>query len=173
MTYLPPHDHRAPLNAGLVFCGTACDASLRIHTRRNIRRRLNYLLWCSDLEATRFTLAMAALMWALLLFWPGETFSRPTYSLMGQMAPEWAWASLFGLQGTVMLYSLLTGWRNALVMVVDAVLGCALWSASCIAMLLSIYPPPAAISAEIAAAFASWWVLVRFKCPKGEARGGD
>jgi hypothetical protein len=37
-------------------------------------------------------------------------------------------------------------------------------------MLMSVYPPPAAISAEIAAAFASWWVLVRFSV---DVKGGE
>ena len=45
-------------------------------------------LFDSDLVATRLTLALAELLWALMLFWPGDTFTRPTYTEMGQVAPE-------------------------------------------------------------------------------------
>ncbi len=125
-------------------------------------RRLSVILWGSDLIATRFFLASASLMWSFLLFWPGDTFARPTYSLMSKFAGEITWAILFGVQGLAGIYSIIHKSRNHLLLISDAALGCALWTGSCVAMLLSVYPPPAAISAEIIAAIMSWWVLVRY-----------
>ena len=127
-----------------------------------LNRRFSDILWGSDLLASRFFLAMASLTWAFLLFWPGDTFQRPTYTLMGKFATEWVWACLFLVQGGLALYSLLYKSRNKFLLLGDGILGCILWTGSCVAMLLSVYPPPAAISAEIIAAFMSWWILVRY-----------
>ena len=138
--------------------------------QRNIKSRLTHIMWYSDLEATRFSLAMGSILWAVLLFWPGELFTpaRTTYQLMAAIAPEHIWAALFLFQGSVMIYSLLWGYRSQLSFVADAVLGCLLWSSSTIACFLShyqspaSYQPPAAMSYEVMGALASWWCLVRY-----------
>jgi hypothetical protein len=140
---------------------------------RNIKRRYLHILFQSDLEATRLLLSWGALFWALMLFWPGDTFGRPTYTIMGHYASEHVWATAFLLQGAVMMYSLLFGYKSRITLVVDAVLGCVLWTVSCLCMLASVYPPPAAISAEICAAVASWWVLVRYHLPSEKARAAS
>jgi hypothetical protein len=137
---------------------------------RKVTRRYLHILFQSDLEATRLMLAWGAVFWAVMLFWPGDTFSRPTYTIMGSYASEHVWAAAFLLQGVVMMYSLICGYKSRITLVVDAVLGCILWTVSCLCMLASVYPPPAAISAEICAAVASWWVLVRYHLPPEKPR---
>jgi hypothetical protein len=127
-----------------------------------LKTRISDIFWGSDLIASRFFISLASLCWSFLLFWPGETFGRPTYTLMGKLAPEWAWALMFGIQGALGMYSILYKSRNKFLLIGDGILGCILWTGSCVAMLLSVYPPPAAISAEIIAAFMSWWILVRY-----------
>lgn len=144
--------------------------------RRSIPSRIHYIMWYSDLEATRFSLALGSLLWALLLFWPGELFSptRKTYELMAHLAPESAWGVLFLFQGAVMLYSLLWGYRSKASFVCDALLGCLLWTVSTAACFIShytsfsTYQPPAAMSYEVMGALASWWCLVRYSFPKKE-----
>ena len=154
--------------------------------RRNIRARMKHLLWSSDMEATRFTLGIAAIMWGIFLGWPGELFPTPdeiavgrgrmTYAIMAQIMNENAWAALWFVQGTAMLWSLLTGYRNCAMMVIDAILGVLLWTvcvgsaflvywphADFIAAVMS-YKPPAAMAGEVGMIAASWWVLVRYKC---------
>ena len=54
-------------------------------------------LFDSDLIATRLALFLAEALWAIMLFWPGDTFDRPTYSEMGKLAPELVWATAFGI----------------------------------------------------------------------------
>ena len=142
--------------------------------QRNVMSRLRYIMWHSDLEATRFSLALGSLLWAALLFWPGDLFSptRKTYELMAYIAPEQVWGSLFLLQGTVMVYSLLWGYRSRLSFIVDALLGCVLWTVSTAACFIShyqsfeTYQPPAAMAYEVMAALASWWCLVRYTFPQ-------
>lgn len=142
--------------------------------KRNVRLRLLHIMWYSDLEATRLSLAFGSFLWAALLLWPGDLFTptRATYTLMAQMASEEVWAAAFLVQGSTMLYSLLWGYKSRLTYIVDAMLGCALWTASTFACFLShyqsmsTYQPPAAMSYEVIAALASWWVLVRYSLPK-------
>lgn len=192
--------------------------------RRNFAARWKHLLWYSDLEATRFTLAMGAIMWGLLLSWDhiaelgvlviikaayflnantewilnaslhlnvsmatetglfpteleiSQGRGRLTYAIMAKLAKEEVWAALWLLQGSVMLYSLFTGFRNCKLMIIDAMLGCALWTI-CVASSYVVYwprgdfiaavltyKPPAAMAGEIWMIAASWWCLIRYTC---------
>lgn len=139
--------------------------------KRNIKSRIHHIMWKSDMEATRLSLAMGSLLWAALLFWPGELFapSRTTYTVMAEIMSENCWAAAFLLQGLVMTYSLLWGYKSRISFVADALLGCVLWTGSTAACFLAhyhgsigSYQPPAAMSYELVAAFASWWHLVRY-----------
>lgn len=141
-----------------------------MQVRRDIKRRIAHILWRSDLEATRFNLAIGSILWAVFLFWPGDLFTptRTTYLIMGEIAPEQCWAMAFLLQGLVMMYSLLWGYKSSIYFVADALLGCVLWTASTAACFMShyqslaTYQPPAAMAYELVGAIASWWVLVRY-----------
>lgn len=124
-------------------------------------KQLYRLFWTIDLSALRFTTAIGSMLWSLMLFWPGNTFIRPTYDIMGSMMTEFQWAASFFLHSCLLFSSLVSGERNKYLEFFETSLGCFLWTGSCIAMLNSVYPPPAAISAEIAVAFSSWWALCR------------
>lgn len=146
--------------------------------RRDIVRRILHIMWQSDLEATRFGLALGSILWAVFLFWPGELFTpeRVTYKIMAEIAPEGCWAAAFLLQGLVMMYSLLWGYRSKLAFVVDALLGCVLWTASTAACFLAhyhsiaTYQPPAAMAYELVGSIGSWWCLVRYSVVKKGAK---
>lgn len=133
-----------------------------------IGKRIHNIFWNTDLTIARYFIGLASILWSILLFWPGDTFARPTYTLMGRFASEHIWALLFGIQGVAAVYSVLWNSRNRALWIVDGVLGCILWTGSCIAMLLSVYPPPAAISAEIIVAYMSWCILVRYPHNRGK-----
>lgn len=144
--------------------------------RRNIKSRLHHLIWRSDLEMTRFGLALGSILCALLLAWPGDLFqARPDdYRLMAGIASEWTWAALFFLQGSVMLYSLLVGYRSNLSFLSDALLGCLLWSSLTVASFvahyesLTTYQPPAELAFVAVGAAMSWWCFVRYSVSTGE-----
>lgn len=148
---------------------------------RNPKERLHHIMWRSDLEATRFSLALGSILWAGLLFWPGQLFSpeRQTYSVMSAIAPELVWATLFLVQGVAMFYSLVWGYKSSALFLSDAVLGCALWTTSTLACFvahyqsLSTYQPPAAMSYEVMGALASWWCLVRYSFPQKDVNGAE
>jgi hypothetical protein len=115
----------------------------------------------SDLIATRMTLAMAELLWAVMLFWPGDTFARPTYEIMGELSPEIAWACAFLFSGIVQAKLALSANRDTVFAHAFGVWNAGLWLVTVTAMLLAVYPPPAAIGGEIALALAAIWVAVR------------
>lgn len=118
-------------------------------------------LFDSDLIATRLALALAELLWALMLAWPGDTFARPTYSLMRWIAPEAAWAIAF-LLTSILQYVIVadgacrTRWARWF-----ATWNALLWVTTIAAMLLSIYPPPAAIGGEVALMVSAVWIWAR------------
>ena len=122
---------------------------------------LSRALFDSDLIATRLTLAIAELLWAVLLLWPGETFSRPTYSVMSHVMHEEAWALVF-LASSITQFSIVIQadyhcWLARYFAAWNAVM----WVFCVTSMLLSVYPPPAAISGEIALALAATWIWLR------------
>lgn len=118
-------------------------------------------LFDSDLIATRLTLALAELTWAVMLLWPGDTFSRPTYTVMGHIAPETAWALVF-LSTSLIQYSIValdscrSQWAHRF-----ASWNALLWVTTIVCMLMSVYPPPAAVGGEIALMTSAIWIWVR------------
>jgi hypothetical protein len=135
-----------------------------------MRANIHHLIYSSDLYATRAMLGFAELVWALALFWPGETFDRPTYKIMAQVASESTWAAAFLVTGLLQWGILLSGRYHDRLVLVFACWNSALWTFSTIAMYLSVYPPPAAISGELAMAVGACWVLVRTGLPAGDRR---
>ena len=70
----------------------------------NYSSRFCNLFFNSDLHATRFTLAIAEIFWAVALFWPGDTFIRPTYSEMSRLASEELWGFVFVCSSLIQFY---------------------------------------------------------------------
>jgi hypothetical protein len=118
-------------------------------------------LFDSDLIATRLCLFLGELCWAVMLFWPGDTFGRPTYSLMSEVAGEPWWATAFAISAflqirIVALDLCRTRWAEWF-----AVWNACLWVCGIGLMLASVYPPPAAIGGEIALMVSAVWIAVR------------
>ena len=118
-------------------------------------------LFDSDLIATRLALFLAEALWATMLFWPGDTFERPTYSAMGQYAPEVVWACAFGVSAVLQLSIVLYQQCAAMWARVFAVWNAALWLSAVALMIAGVYPPPAAIGGEIALTVSAVWIAVR------------
>jgi len=127
----------------------------------------------SDLVATRVCLFLAEFFWAAMLFWPGDTFSRPTYSLMNMVAGELWWATAFALSAFLQIRIValdLCGTRWAQWF---AVWNACLWVSTIVLMLASVYPPPAAVGGEVALMASALWIAVRpYIIAKGERHAG-
>lgn len=115
----------------------------------------------SDLVATRVTLAMAELVWAIMLFWPGDTFARPTYTIMAHVAIEEIWALAFLLSAVTQISIVLMEDYHSTFARYFAAWNASLWVYVVLSMMLSVYPPPAAISGELALAVSAVWIWIR------------
>jgi len=133
-------------------------------------KKTSCLIFDTDLLGTRFTLGLAEIIWALTLFWPGNTFDRPTYDVMSRLASEQVFAIIFLLSGVTQLTIAVSGivdhWFSRIFSGWNAVL----WVYIVVSMYFSVSPPPAAISGEAALAFAAVWIWVR---PFILAKGAD
>lgn len=118
-------------------------------------------LFDSDLVATRITLAIAELMWALMLLWPGDTFSRPTYAIMGHIAPEPCWAVAFLVTATIQFWVVASEQYNTHAAWLFSCWNTSLWAVTVICMIAAVYPPPAAIGGEVALAVSAMWIWMR------------
>jgi hypothetical protein len=118
-------------------------------------------LFDSDLVASRLIIALAEWFWFALLVWPGDTMARPTYHVMSHVMTENAWAFVFLMSAVMQTTIVLTQSYHTLFARMFSGFNAALWLFVVISMLLSVTPPPAAISGEIALAFASIWIWLR------------
>lgn len=134
------------------------DKLEKAHQRRH---RLAQVMFDSDMIATRVTLALAELLWGINLLWPGDTFSRPTYSVMSHFAVEEVWGLIFVLTSWVQWNIVMIGDCRSIYARLFAGWNASLWVFVNTAMYLSVYPPPAAISGETALAAAATWILLR------------
>lgn len=123
--------------------------------------RLLKIIFYSDLHGTRFMLALAEAVWSIALFMPGDTFARPTYAVMKQVMGEEAWALVFAVSAATQLSILIRCEYHTALATAFAGWNSVLWSFVVIAMYLSVSPPPAAISGELALAVGAAWVWVR------------
>lgn len=130
-------------------------------------RREQYLcsisstIFDTELVGIRLCLAISSALWALLLFWPGESFTRPTYLGMAHVMREEAWALIFMVDAVMQATIVLQRDFHSRFARYFAGFNTVLWTFVVVSMLLSVYPPPAAISAEITMAVFAFWIWVR------------
>lgn len=126
----------------------------------NLRRLLNICIYGNQ-HSARFMLAMAETIWAVTLLWPGDTFTRPTYEQMSRLMSEEWWALAFAATAIGQWIILLTGRYHTAGAIRFALWNMLLWWFVTVSMYLSVYPPPAAISGELALCFGATWVYLR------------
>lgn len=130
-------------------------------TKTKLIHGLSRALWDSDLVATRMSLAIAEAFWAVMLLWPGDTFGRPTYAVMGHVMREEAWGLVLLLSAVTQVTIVVGDYYHNWFARIFAGWNAVLWWFLCASMMLSVSPPPAAIGGEIALACAAGWVWLR------------
>lgn len=134
-------------------------------TNCNAIARLKHICFFGNLHSARFMLALAESVWFLTLIWPGDTFGRPTYTHMAQLASENTWAAIFLVTAICQWSILLSGRYHSTFAVTFSFWNMLLWWCVTVSMYLSVFPPPAAISGELSLAFGASWVYVRSGFP--------
>lgn len=118
-------------------------------------------LFDSDLIASRLALFLAEALWSVMLFWPGDTFGRPTYSEMSKLAPELVWAAAFGISAVLQICIVIYRQCERTWAHLFACWNAMLWCLSVMLILKDVYPPPAAIGGEVALALSALWIAIR------------
>ena len=119
------------------------------------------ILFEDQFVGTRLILALSELLWSILLLWPGDTFGRPTYAHMSKVLPEEAWGVVFLVSGVTQLSIVMREDFHSTLARYFSAWNAALWGYIVTSMLLSVSPPPAAISGEIILAFAAAWIWLQ------------
>lgn len=135
-----------------------------------IKKKLDDIIWRTDMTSVRLSIVLGSIFWAILLMWPGQLFtpSRTTYRLMSEIASENIWALAFLVHASCALTTLFTDIRNKFLFFGDAIWGSILWTSATIACFASHwqygkeYAPPAAMSAELALMLAAWWWVIKW-----------
>jgi hypothetical protein len=130
-------------------------------TRHKLLTSISRLVWDSDMLATRFILSIAEFLWAIMLLWPGDTFMRPTYTGMSAVFNEQAWSAVFLISAATQLSIILMDDFHSKFARYFAAWNGILWFFVVSSMLLSVYPPPAAIAGEMALAAGALWIWLR------------
>jgi len=140
--------------ASIMTCAKSNSTSKMIES-------LSKALFDTDLVATRLMLFVAEALWAVMLFWPGATFEREVYAVMREVTTESAWAFVFSVTATFQLTIIVTQDYDSRFARYFAAWNATLWVFSVSSMLVSVYPPPAAIGGEMALACAAVWIWLR------------
>ena len=117
------------------------------------------------MELSTIWIALSSIIFSASLFWPGESFYNPEYNIMKMFASELIWAFAFLINGSVTIWSLLTGIKSKYLFMFDSVGATILWTITSLSILLSVYPPPADCAPPLVFAFMSWWIMVRYEIP--------
>lgn len=130
-------------------------------TRKRFWGAVSRALFDTDLTGIRCALAFSELLWAVLLIWPGPTFDRPTYHAMAHVMLEEAWALLFFASAVTQIMVVVQEDFHSTFARYFAAYNSVLWIFVVVSMMISVYPPPAAISAKITMAIFAAWIWVR------------
>ena len=118
------------------------------------------LIWDSDLVSSRFILAMAEFIWAIMLFVPGKTFLPTEFPTLGFLS-EPTWGFIFLFSGIIQLGIILYEHMHTKFAKMFAAFNALLWTYLVIAIIIDTYPPVAGIAGEIALMITAIWVWVR------------
>ena len=126
-----------------------------------MKAKLINFLFFSDLHGIRFLLGFAEILWGITLLLPGDTFGRPTYSVMRSFATEELWAVVFISMGILQWSILASRQYHSRIAIVFSAVNAIFWCFITCAMYISVTPIPSAISGETALGVGASWVFIR------------
>lgn len=118
------------------------------------------LVWDTDLVASRFILAIAEFIWAIMLFLPGNTFPENKVPHLAYL-PEYVWGSIFLFSGLVQLGIVLYEHIRTNFARIFAMFNAFLWIYLVLSILIDSYPPIVGIAGEITLMLTAAWIWLR------------
>ena len=123
------------------------------------------LIFLSQLHGLRFILGLSEFIWAVTLTLPGNTFNRPTYTVMASFMSECAWAVLFAIMGLCQWFIIYKQDYHSKFAIIFAGCNSIFWWFVVMSMVVSVAPFPAAISGEVGLAVGAAWIFIRSGMP--------
>lgn len=114
-----------------------------------------------DLHATRFLVGLTEFSCAVLLLVVGNALEFPSYQIMRDIIPEFAWACLFLSMSFVQFYILFKGDYHTKLAVWFAGINQSIWWFVVLSMIASHAYPPLAFAAYMSIAWASTVLWIR------------
>ena len=151
------------------YCGPerrqyAREIPLRPWWRKLLCRAWSLIAY-SDTTPTRFMLALTATIIVLFLSEPGDTFTRPIYYHLQEIAGQHAevkWAVVWSVYAVGMWWRTFSSKPSLYWALLFNSLGLALFGSTAIAILVSrVYPLPMAVTPFLVMTLSAFWVLVR------------
>jgi len=128
-------------------------------TRTDFRGRVNWLLWYSSTTATRMWFGVTSILFGVFMHYSSIVDpDHDEYSIMLLLAHENVWCAGFIVHGLALLYGVVTKQYNKLLLLLEGVLGAALWITAAVAMAEA----QGSLGASAAGALISAWICVRY-----------
>jgi hypothetical protein len=118
------------------------------------------LVWDTDLVASRFILAMAEFIWAIMLLLPGDTFPKNEVPHLA-IFPEYVWGFIFLFSGLVQTGIILYEHMRSGFAKMFALFNAVLWVYLVLSILIDSYPPVVGIAGEITLMLTALWIWIR------------
>lgn len=146
----------------LVFCSWICYYYKLYVTP--VTRRFWLTLWTSETTAVRLWFGTASIFFAIFIFESPIFISyEAEYHLMVQLSPYWIdarafWGILFIINGSALIYGVLFRAYSTKLLILEGLLGVALWGSSAVA----VYHTQDSLGAHTIAAIIALWILARY-----------
>ena len=160
---LGPMAHLHMIKSGLIdFLTLTCENFKMYLSSKNTWPALSKLIWDTDLTSFRFILALAELIWALELFWPGNTLDLKysTYNFVG-IIPEVIWALIFLISGTFQFFIVMYEKIDTKFSKFFAFVNALIWTYFVLSIIIQTYPPIIAMASSITLVIAANWIWIR------------
>jgi hypothetical protein len=121
---------------------------------------ISRLLWDSDLAASRFILAVAELIWAIILFIPGATFAQNVFPSLGFL-PDYIWGFIFLFSCVIQISIILYEHMGTKFAKAFAMFNAFLWIYLVLSIIIDSYPPVIGVAGEITLMLTAIWICIR------------
>ena len=155
--------HLHMIKSGLIdFLTLTCENFKMYLSSKNAWSTLSKLTWDTDLTSSRFILAIAELIWALELFWPGNTLDLKYSSVnFVGIVPEILWALIFLSFGVIQLYIITYSIIHTKFSKFFAFADAFVWTYFVLSILIQTYPPVVAMASSITLVIVANWIWAR------------
>lgn len=126
----------------------------------SVKQKVYNSLHCPNNPAGKKFLLASSLLWAILLFAPGDTFYQDAYYFMSILAKEETWGTLFLLY-SVYLYFSISEKTTKTIEVLGSTYGFFLWTATAMCVLFAPNAAPAIAAPHLVGTGITWWLLVK------------